>query len=90
MGVDARASVANPPVSELRQTADYLGSLRRHFSSTWVLVVGDALRYGLARMMAVFLESHGVDLRVYHLRQGRGDAAHRNMSGRRMALISAE
>ena len=62
---DARASRKNPPVSELRATASYIGTIRHAFGPRVAIVVGRASHYGLGRMLQAFLEPEGLDLRIF-------------------------
>ena len=63
--VDARESRVNPPIEELRESAKFFGSMRPHFCEPWVIVVSEPLRYGLARMLSVFVEAYGLNIQVF-------------------------
>ncbi len=72
---DARESTSNPSAAEVTDTALYLASIREHFLPTWILVVRGSLRFGLARMLSVFTQRHGIDLRVHRdFEEGRREA----------------
>jgi hypothetical protein len=63
--VDSRKSVANPSRDDLVERAEFLAGLRDRIGPRLAFVVGDALRFGLARMVAVFAEESGLEIQVF-------------------------
>jgi hypothetical protein len=62
---DASQSEGGSSAMELQTMASHLGLIKEHFLPDWLVVVSGPLRYGLTRMLAVFLEFHGIHLHVY-------------------------
>lgn len=65
--LDVRRSTENPSPDVLRLRAGWIGTLLAHrYGSRCALLVGPRLHhYGLARMLAVFLETEGVKSEVF-------------------------
>lgn len=58
-------SVKDRSVGTLREMADYFVARAPRFGNRAALVVEGALRYGLMRMAAAWVEVHGVDAQVF-------------------------
>jgi hypothetical protein len=64
--MDIRRSDATRTTSELVSMVDFLGSRRdRTVPLRCAVVATGDLRFGLSRMVSVYLERYGVDLRVF-------------------------
>jgi len=63
--VDSRKSLANPSRELLVERAEFLAGLRDRIGPRLAFVVGDALRFGLARMVAAFAEQSGLEIQVF-------------------------
>jgi hypothetical protein len=63
--IDSRKSLANPSRELLVERAEFLAGLRTRIGPRCAFLVADALRYGLARMVAVFTEQSGLEIRVF-------------------------
>ena len=56
----------NPPAKEMEECAEFLGSLKERFISSWsVLTQPEGRTYGLARMFSVFAEENGMAMDVF-------------------------
>lgn len=64
--MDIRRSEASRTTDELVSVVDFLGSKRdRAVPLRCAVVATSDLRFGLSRMVSVYLERYGVDLRVF-------------------------
>lgn len=63
---DVRASTNSLSTSELRGISGVLASHRSILSGRCAVSVADSLHYGLARMLGVFLEGHGMLVGIFH------------------------
>ena len=63
--IDSRKSLANPSRGRLLERAEFLASLRGRIGSRFAFLVGDALHFGLGRMLAVFAEQVGLEIQVF-------------------------
>jgi hypothetical protein len=64
--MDIRRSEASRTTDELVSVVDFLGSKRdRTVPLRCAVVTASDLRFGLSRMVSVYLERYGVDLRVF-------------------------
>ncbi len=63
--IDSRKTLANPTRAGVVARADFLAGLRSRIGARCALVVSDPLHYGLARMLAAFTESSGLEIQVF-------------------------
>jgi len=65
MIVDLSSSAANPSASQVAERAECLSTLRPAIKPRCALVVGDALRFGLARMFGAHADNYGIEAEVF-------------------------
>jgi len=63
--IDSRKTLANPSRAGVLERADLLARLRSRIGPRCALVVGDALHYGLGRMLAAFSAESGLEIQVF-------------------------
>jgi hypothetical protein len=63
--IDSRKSLANPSREVLAKRAEFLAGLRDRIGPRLAFLVGDALRFGLARMVGAFTEPGGLEIQVF-------------------------
>src|SRR5512145_3492723 len=60
--IDSRKSLANPPREVLAVRAEFLAGLRDRIGPRLAFLVGDALRFGLARMVGALTAPGGLEI----------------------------
>jgi hypothetical protein len=63
--IDSRKSLANPPRDVLVKRAEFLAGLRDRIGPRLAFLVGDALRFGLARMVGALTEPGRLEIQVF-------------------------
>ncbi len=63
--MDIRRSEATPSSDDLRDFAEFLGSLPVHVAARSAWLVSADLRLGLARMLSVYAEDKGLTIKVF-------------------------
>src|SRR5262249_12173267 len=63
--IDSRKTAASPSRERVMERAEFLVSLRGRIGPRCAFVGGDALHYGLARMLGAFTEPGGVEIQVF-------------------------
>lgn len=63
--IDSRSTLAAPSRAGVAERAAFLAGLRPRIGPRCALLVGDALRYGLGRMLAAFAEQSGLEIEVF-------------------------
>ncbi len=63
---DARGSLMNPSLSELKSMLATVNAVSSRFSGKWAIVVSDPLRYGLSRMASSLASPLGMKMNAFH------------------------
>ena len=62
---DARESKVNPSLAQVKERVVFLRSVVHHSSGRMAIVVSDALRYGLSRMLSTYAQMRGMNIDVF-------------------------